>query len=246
MKKETKKKLLKTMTAVASLAVVAAISFGATMAYLTARTNKRVNSFASGGVDITLNEGAWDPDTSHVYAPGSKMDKSPEIDVNEGSETTYVAMTLQYYVYNKNTKAYQSMTYTQFKENFGDIYRDDDTAGVNAGWVTLDSDAGTNINGAKSVMTYYFATGTIDSITEFTPVEAETGTSPLFNYVKFKTTGTYLGKEGEASTTSVELPNIKIVVNAYAVRASTYDNVTAAKTALDNLIKDNIKSTVSA
>ncbi len=91
------KKLLKVATSVAALGLVAAVSFGATMAYLTAVSPKKTNTFTSNGISITLDEPDYRKDETPPYSPGDSFDKDPEIKAGQNSEATYVAMTLQYF-----------------------------------------------------------------------------------------------------------------------------------------------------
>ena len=90
------KKVLKVVTAVTSLAVVSAISFGATLAYLSAQTARKVNVFTSGGVTIETNEENF-PSGTVKFKPGSTIDKDPTIKVPASSEDTYLAFTVEYY-----------------------------------------------------------------------------------------------------------------------------------------------------
>ncbi len=95
----------KILTIVISVALVAAIAIGGTLAYLTSTANDTVltNTFVSGpGLSITLDESPIDETTglakagarvaSNAYPliPGEAMDKDPLITVKAGSQPCYV------------------------------------------------------------------------------------------------------------------------------------------------------------
>lgn len=99
----------KTLTMVLALVLVAAISVGATLAYLTS-TDEVVNTFTVGNVAITLYEKDVDNDNnkadnitlpdgtvrdkanSYKLMPGHTYDKDPTVTVKAGSEESYVRM----------------------------------------------------------------------------------------------------------------------------------------------------------
>lgn len=98
----------KILTIVISIALVAAIAIGGTLAYLTSNANNTTltNTFVSGpGLSITLNEANVDPVTGltatgatagrgsanqYPIIPGNIMDKDPLITVVGGSQACYV------------------------------------------------------------------------------------------------------------------------------------------------------------
>ena len=99
--KKTSKALLLGLCA---LLLVGASVLG-TMAYLTAKTEKVVNTFTVGNVGITLDEGKINPDTGkfinkdkertavgqeYHLLPGSDYDKDPTVKVTAGSEPCYL------------------------------------------------------------------------------------------------------------------------------------------------------------
>lgn len=93
----------KHLSTILLVALVAAISIGATLAYLT-DTDEAVNTFTVGNVEIELDEakvdeyGTKDPDADRVAGnnykliPGHSYVKDPTVTVKEGSEKAYVRM----------------------------------------------------------------------------------------------------------------------------------------------------------
>lgn len=77
----------KTLTILATLALVAAISIGGTLAYLTAKTDAVTNTFTFGNMSLTLDE-TYEKD-SKIY-PGAKIAKTPVVSVGAKSEPCYV------------------------------------------------------------------------------------------------------------------------------------------------------------
>ena len=97
MKKRTKRKLKRTLMIVFGLMAVAAISVGATIAYLTDNASA-VNTFTVGHVNITLDEQDTDNssgeerDQANEYhlIPGETYVKDPTIHVTEDSEDCWL------------------------------------------------------------------------------------------------------------------------------------------------------------
>lgn len=101
----------KVLTIVISIALIAAIAIGGTLAYLSSDANKTelkntfVTSTAGSKLDITLDEGKVNPDTglmltgdnaarvtanAYPVIPGASMDKNPTITVKANSSPCYV------------------------------------------------------------------------------------------------------------------------------------------------------------
>jgi len=88
----TTKKLAIAVVAL-SLALVCAI--GGTLAFLVAESEKVVNTFTYGGIEITLTETKGDVNDNgeHVFGnvvPGATVKKDPMVTVKENSENCYV------------------------------------------------------------------------------------------------------------------------------------------------------------
>lgn len=100
-------KARKILVSLAALALVAAISIGGTIAYLTSQ-DQVVNTFTVGKVNIVLNEAAANPDgslienadrvkaNSYKLLPGHTYNKDPMVTVKGGSEDCYVKMTVTF------------------------------------------------------------------------------------------------------------------------------------------------------
>lgn len=101
-------KAKKTILIVAAMLLVAALSIGGTLAYLTSRTGEVMNTFTIGDVKITLTETSTASKDGTILAgtkveddngfvgykyhilPGLKYDKEPVVTVVKGSEDCYV------------------------------------------------------------------------------------------------------------------------------------------------------------
>lgn len=88
------------LTAAASLALVAVIGVGATLAYFTDKTDVKSNVFTTGSVDITLtdtsdSDKATEVDNGIVYKevmPGDLLDKNVYVTVDKMSAPSYVGV----------------------------------------------------------------------------------------------------------------------------------------------------------
>lgn len=91
----------KTLTILATLALVAAISIGGTLAYLTAKTDAVTNTFTVGNIGMTLDEHTRNADgtltdqttnaiNDYKVIPGATDHKDPTLHVAAGSEPCYV------------------------------------------------------------------------------------------------------------------------------------------------------------
>ena len=100
-------KARKILVSLAALALVAAISIGGTLAYLTSK-DEVVNTFTVGNVAIKLDEakantdGSLVPNADRVRAnsykllPGHTYNKDPMVTVLNGSEPSYIKMTVTF------------------------------------------------------------------------------------------------------------------------------------------------------
>ncbi len=84
---------------VVAMVLVAVVSVGGTMAWLTAESSEVENTFTVGNINITLDEEDTDDstpnagrDTENTYKviPGEVIDKDPTVHVVQGSEKCYV------------------------------------------------------------------------------------------------------------------------------------------------------------
>lgn len=100
-------KARKILVSLAALALVAAISIGGTIAYLTSK-DEVVNTFTVGNVAIKLDEAEANADgslvagaarvkaNSYKLLPGHTYNKDPMVTVLSGSETSYIKMTVTF------------------------------------------------------------------------------------------------------------------------------------------------------
>ena len=84
-----KKKSLISM--LATLSLVGVIMVGATLAYLTDKTDDVVNTFTIGKVDINLTEPNWKPEEGLDLEPGAEIAKDPTV-TNTGKNDAFVAV----------------------------------------------------------------------------------------------------------------------------------------------------------
>lgn len=87
------KKSKKIAIGVLILSLVAAISVGGTLAYLT-DSQKVTNTFDITDLDITLTEPNWDPDSGTEMTPGDTMYKDPTITAVENDSYMRVIVTI--------------------------------------------------------------------------------------------------------------------------------------------------------
>lgn len=100
-------KARKILVSLAALALVAAISIGGTLAYLTSK-DEVVNTFTVGNVAIKLDEAKANADgslvagaarvkaNSYKLLPGHTYNKDPMVTVLNGSEPSYIKMTVTF------------------------------------------------------------------------------------------------------------------------------------------------------
>lgn len=241
------KKVLKVVTAVTSLAVVSAISFGATVAYLSAQTERKKNVFTSGGVNITTNETDFPLSGTVQFKPGDVINKNPTITVKDQSEDSYLAFTVEYFRtyddsldsgltenvdwFKDGNKKWTKMSYDTFKKYFATI--DDWDSNWQGG------DDLSEPGNYSHVYPYYYKNATDDikdgSDGDLIRVKSTDGaTDPIFTKVTvLKDTTAMTPAPGKTT------PEFKIIVTGYAVRAESYASSTEGQEALEELIKEN-------
>ena len=90
-----KKKLL---TAALSMLLVAALAVGATLAYLSTRTNIETNTFTfAENIRALLTEPNWDPDNGLELVPGAEIPKDPQItNTSNNGVDVYASIRLEF------------------------------------------------------------------------------------------------------------------------------------------------------
>lgn len=144
---------------VVALSLVAVIMVGATLAYLTDTTEKVVNTFTIGNVDIDLDEPSWKPDNAKDLEPGAEIEKDPTV-YNTGKNDAYVAVVID---------GMKKMAAAGF------------AAEVNDGWVLVDENGVALDWDGKTLVDGIYAYST-------DMVEAGGETVPVFNKVVFEGT----------------------------------------------------------
>lgn len=92
----------KVLAVVLALVLVAGLSIGGTIAWLTASTTPVTNTFTTSGIDIELAETT----TDFKMVPGYTIDKDPKVTVEGGSEKCYLFVKVE-----KSTNFDSFMTY---------------------------------------------------------------------------------------------------------------------------------------
>ena len=82
------KKSKKKLTGLVALILVVVCAVGATVAYITTKTDTVTNKFTVGNIDIDLDE-TTDPG-DYVIVPGNDISKDPKVTVAANSEDAYI------------------------------------------------------------------------------------------------------------------------------------------------------------
>ena len=97
-KKTRRTRRMRNMLLVVSMMLVVAMaSVGVTVAWLTAESDKNVNTFTTSGITIELKETmGTDTDTGKSFkmVPGNTIEKDPKVTVNKDSEACYLFVEL--------------------------------------------------------------------------------------------------------------------------------------------------------
>lgn len=199
-------KARKILVSLAALALVAAISIGGTLAYLTSQADV-TNTFTVGKVAITMDETAVNTDgtaladtprrTTNDYhlLPGKTYTKDPQIHVTTGSEDCYLFVTI------KNDIAAIEDADNSVEEQM--------TA---KGWAKV-----TGVTGVENLYVYI---GIEESASAPKTVAAGADVT-VFEKIVIKGDVTNTGLESYAGKT--------ITVNAYAIQAEGFSGKTAAQ-----------------
>ena len=197
-------KARKILVSLAALALVAAISIGGTLAYLTS-TAKVENTFTVGNVSITLDEAKVDeygapvenadrvPGNAYKLIPGHTYTKDPTIHVGNLSENCYL--------------------FVKVENGLGDVESTITTQMATLGWKAVN---GADGNANPGVYAWYGKTdGTVNTTRAIVTAGADV---EVFNNFTF---------DGLAVPTQYE--DAKIVVTAYAIQADGLASETDAE-----------------
>lgn len=197
----------KIVTAIASLALVGAISIGATLAYLSAQTQTMKNTFTAPGTDLSieLREPAWD---GYDFGGGTNPDGATANPDYQGSETLGIIEAANFApgsVAAKNPMVKNTSTQDVWiavvvdKKDLPDYVN---IAWDNTNWAIADT------TGDK-VIAYYNTTRAEGEVTE-----------PVFTQVSIANT-----------VASITASSFDISVKAYAIQAANVNDLTAAQAA---------------
>ena len=101
-----------------SVALIAILAIGGSLAYFTDTTDAVTNAFTVGNVDITLAEPKWNKDADHTLMPDTSYAKDPTITVGEKSQDCYVFLKIDM---NKYVSLVNLMGVDAYKNNIGGL-----------------------------------------------------------------------------------------------------------------------------
>ena len=204
-----KKKLM----TVLALVLVIAMSVAGTYAYLTS-TDKVVNTFTVGDVQIKLDEAKANPDgslaagdervkaNSYKLLPGHEYNKDPMVTVLKGSESSYVKMTVTF-----SKAAELDAIFAPTGADMTSIFKGYDSTNWKLQNVTKDTE--------KDTRTYEFwYKETVEALNGDVALDA------LFDSITVPGTIT--------NTQLATIEGMTITVNAYAIQADGFANADAA------------------
>jgi predicted ribosomally synthesized peptide with SipW-like signal peptide len=212
----TKKKAL---AAIIAVCLIVCLTAGASLAYLTDKTDDVTNTFTVGKVDIKLEETNPESNTKQEtgltglkLVPGDTTAKDPTVTVLKDSEACYVRV---------KVVVTGVETYTHLK--------DDDA--VKALFVQKESpasnfvaDSTVTVSGNTATIYYYYKDSANNDIVKSAATDTSLGT--VFDYVKCPTWVTETNAEdfGEKFT---------VTVTAEAIQSASFENAGAAWSAFD-------------
>ena len=197
MENKKSKRIFKVVMAAMSLALVAAISYGATLALMSSKTNNKNNVFTSSadlGIKITEDEKWGEPGAAVGtvnYTPGETIPKSPKIEIDgEKSDSAYIACRIMFLVEDDNGKldeegnagtGYKQITYRDFLKvaKFTTSGTDQDSDGINDDWRVLENSKSND----QGLIVYYGQTH--DNHYDLKLIDKENSSSTIFDNVVF-------------------------------------------------------------
>lgn len=219
-----------------SLALVAVVGIGGTLAYLSSKTDPKTNTFTMGkGITGETEEPHWDPKEAEKFTPGQVIAKDPQIHntSDESTDPVYAAATITYQM--KNSEGtYVDCTYADL-DKFINI-KTGDIEGFSNDWELNDAKTIAYYTkekvAAKKSTTAIFDKVEIDKLA-LTPdqVASATGSNPQFDITKYT-------KEG-VDYTIYEMKDFQIVVQGYLVQGS--DEFKTCKDAMQTAFPDVFK-----
>ena len=207
-------KARKILVSLAALALVAAISIGGTIAYLTSN-DEVVNTFTVGNVAIKLDEAKANADgnlvagaarvkaNSYKLLPGHTYNKDPMVTVLNGSEPSYIKMTVTFSKANELDAIFASAG----GANMTSIFNGYDAAN----WIYKGNTKDTEANTRTYEFWYKEAVGA---------PTADVALDALFDSITVP--GTITNEQLKT------IEGMTITVNAYAIQADGFANAEAA------------------
>lgn len=204
----------------ASLALVAALSIGGTLAYLSAKTDTKTNVFTGSNDNLKGRiEETFEEDKASHYIPGEAIVKKPTL-VNLSGNSAYVAIELTYKVDDKEVTA----------KEFADYARID-------GFSTDFTEIGTDVYFYNEVLSGKATTPELfTTVTPLTSLSTTT-TTTVYTKTEYEEIKNTLGEKvevvvsedkDEVVVTEVAgaLPKLEVIVSGYMVQAEniTEDN----------------------
>lgn len=207
MKEKKNKGARKVLLMMISVVLVAAISVSATLAYLTAQTDEKVNSFTpSGGITGEVLEPSFNNSSDYTYNPGNEIAKDPLIQNTTTDASIYVGAKLDFYI-KVTGDTYTQVSYDKFAKYVAIKYGS--TTGFNTtNWTDVTSQVKNNDNGSKYFV-YKTAIGKADTTnpTSANNYAGADSTQPIFTSVtpsaniRIETLPAYTGDTRSYTTT---------------------------------------------
>ncbi len=225
----------KLIIGIATLTLVAAVGIGGTLAYLTAITSTKTNTFTMGkGITGETEEPGWDEKEAANFVPGKLITKDPVIKNTSATDTdpVYAAAKISYQVKNTNGE-WVDVTYDEL-DKFINI-KNGTTDGFNiADWSMANGNTAayySNTLAPQSATTAIFTAVEIDSLA-LTPdqvASAGDGKNIQFDISKYTVTD----NEGKTTYTytTYQMQDFQVVVTGYLVQTLGFNNSQEAMTA---------------
>lgn len=230
---------------IVALALVALLAIGGTLAYLTATTNTKENTFTMGkGITGTTEEPKWDETgkkDAEKFTPGKVIAKDPQIKNTSDASTgpVYVAATIEYQIKNGDD-SYSTVTYADLDKfiniKHGNPLTDGFNTDAKTGWTMAKDNTIAYYNttlAAQDTTSTIFDAVEIDKLA-LTPeqVASATGDNPQFDVTKYT--------DEMGSYTTYQMKDFQIVVKGYLVQSEGFENAqTAMQTAFPEVFGTN-------
>lgn len=241
---------------IATVAVVA-VSFSATFAFLTSKTDEIENTFTpSSNIAVKIDEPNWKSDENKdghygendakSYTANQFIEKDPYLTNNTTSTThndEYMSLELSYVLNDENDVEHE-VDYAEFSKVAKVYYKDSDSTvkeGFNPSWTALSKD-----DSEHGIYDRFYYKG---DASDLKIVPKDGTTDRIFDFVKINTELKLQNADGSTNTINLKdvdgnsftakgMPKFNITVKGFAVQADNIET-SEAKSELLNLMKNN-------